>query len=84
MAPELIYSPLCRKLTRDGIGIEIQIYRDEQDPEWHLEVVEDQEGGSTVWDDTFPTDQEALDEALRTIEVDGITTFLRARDQKLN
>ena len=41
-----------------------------------LQVV-DQEGGSTVWDDLFPTDEEALAEAMNTIETEGIGCFLR-------
>ena len=41
-----------------------------------LEVV-DQEGTSTVWDDLFPTEEEALAEALNTIETEGIGCFLR-------
>ena len=46
--------------TRDGITIKIDIYRGADDAEWMLEVV-DEEGGSTVWDDTFKTDQAAFD-----------------------
>jgi uncharacterized protein len=41
-----------------------------------LEVV-DQDGGSTVWDDLFPTDEEALAEAMNTIATEGIGCFLR-------
>jgi hypothetical protein len=37
--------------------------------------VEDHKGGSTVWDDRFATDQAALNEAIRTIETDGIGSF---------
>jgi uncharacterized protein len=39
-----------------------------------LEVV-DHLGGSTVWDDPFPTDPAALDEAMAAIEVEGIGSF---------
>jgi len=42
---------------------------------WSLEVV-DHEGGSTVWDDLFATDKEALEEFERTIAADGFSTFL--------
>lgn len=48
----------------------MEIYRAENE-DWILEVV-DQHGNSTVWDDLFPTDQSALDEAMRTIDQDGI------------
>jgi hypothetical protein len=79
----LINSPLSRKMTRDGMTIEVLIYRGEDDPDWHLEVV-DQEGGSTVWEGTFSTDQQALDEVLQTVENEGIASFLRDPDEKLH
>ena len=33
--------------------------------------IRDRYGNSTVWDDSFATDQDALDEALKTIAEDG-------------
>jgi uncharacterized protein len=41
--------------------------------------VVDETGASTVWDDLFPTDQAALDEALKTIREEGIKTFLSGK-----
>ena len=77
-------SPLSRKLSRDGFEIEIIIYRIQGFPEgWTLEV-EDEEGASTVWDKFFETDQAALDEVMRTIEEEGISSFLRPPDDELN
>jgi hypothetical protein len=38
--------------------------------------VVDETGASTAWDDLFPADQAALDEALKTIREEGIRTFL--------
>ncbi len=73
----LQYSPLERKVERDGVWVKICIYRGEGDPVWLLEV-EDHRGGSTVWDDRFETDQAALDEALRSIDEDGIESFAQA------
>lgn len=72
--PEIINSPLECQVTKDGVTVSICIYRAETEPEWILEV-EDAAGGSTVWDDRFPTDRAALDEAMRTIEEDGIGCF---------
>lgn len=72
--PELVHSPLEREVTVDGTSVSIFIYRGEPENTWLLEI-EDHLGGSTVWDDRFPTDQEALDEALKTIEQDGIESF---------
>jgi len=80
---ELVMSPLCSKITRDGMTVEVHIYRGADDDRWVLEVV-DQEEASTVWDESFPTDQAALDEVMRTIETNGIGSFLRAPTMKLN
>lgn len=71
----LIESPLSQNITRDGITIEVHIYRGEDEPAWILEVV-DHTGASTVWSEKFATDRAALDELLRTIETEGIQTFL--------
>ena len=76
---ELISSPLEQEVTRDGVTVGVFIYRGAADDGWILEV-EDQDGGSSVWDDRFPTDQAALDEALRTIDIEGIGSFA-ARDR---
>jgi RPA family protein len=81
--PNIITSPLSRKFTRNGITIEILIYRLENDPAWQLEVV-DPEGGSTVWEDLFATEQDALNEVFQTIASDGIGSFLRDPNQKLH
>ena len=68
------HSPLERDITRDGATVRVSIYRGREDAGWILEI-EDGLGGSTVWDDVFDSDQAALDEALRTIEEDGIHSF---------
>jgi uncharacterized protein len=70
----IIYSPLQQRVTRSAISVDVMIYRGEQDKGWVLEVV-DHLGGSTVWDDPFPTDQAALDEALATIKAEDIGSF---------
>jgi len=77
----LEYSPLDRKVERDGLWVKICIYRGEGDPGWLLEI-EDHKGGSTVWDDAFATDQAALDEALRAIDEDGIKSFAQAPNDR--
>jgi hypothetical protein len=63
--------------------IEILIYRLENDPSWQLEVV-DPEGGSTIWEDLFDTEQDALNEVFQTIALEGISSFLRDPEQKLH
>jgi hypothetical protein len=74
-SPEIIMSPLCRKITVDGITIQIDIYRGEDDSGWFLEVI-DEENASTIWDEPFDTDREALNAVLIVIEKDGIRSFL--------
>ena len=78
---QLVDSPLSQKITRDGMTIEVLIYRGTDDDGWSLEVV-DHENGSTVWDHRFPTDQAALDEVLLTIEHEGIASFLKDPTRK--
>ena len=72
---KIINSPLSQKITRDGTTVEVMIYRGEHEAAWILEVV-DHAGGSTVWEETFQTEQDALNEVLRTIEEEGIACFL--------
>jgi C4-type Zn-finger protein len=75
-APEIEESPLSGIVTREGIAIRVEIYRlVEGDESWTLEVI-DPEGGSTVWEDRFATDKEAYAEFYRTLETDGIKSFL--------
>ena len=74
---KIVYSPLQQSCTKDGHTLDIQIYRAENESDWILEVV-DEGGSSTVWEDMFPTDKAALDEALRAIDEDGVEDFLTA------
>ena len=71
---ELVVSPLSRPITDKGHTVQIEIYRGEN-TDWTLEVV-DASNNSTVWDDLFPTDQAALEEALRTVRDEGIETLV--------
>ncbi len=74
--PDIEESPLSGIVARDGVSVRVEIYRlVEGDRSWTLEVI-DREGGSTVWDDRFATDQDAYDEFYRTLEVEGIRSFL--------
>lgn len=71
---EYIQSPLCREYTDDGHKVDIDIYRTE-DSGWVLEIV-DEGNNSTVWEDKFETDQEALDEALDALKQEGVQAFV--------
>ena len=73
--PELIYSPLCRKLRRQGLTFKVSIYRGEDEDAWLLEL-EAPTGGSTVWDDRFTSDADALNEAVEALDRDGVAEFL--------
>lgn len=73
---ELEHSPLSGLFTREGITVEVQIYRFAGSSyAWALEVV-DQEGGLTVWTESFFTDQAARKAFLRAVEEDGMRQFL--------
>ena len=77
--PEIEYSPLCEEVTQDGLTVRVQIYRLKTGSDgWSLEVV-DHENASTVWDDLFATDHEALAEFSRTLEEEGVQSFLTNR-----
>jgi hypothetical protein len=41
-------------------------------------------GACTVWEDTFATEQDALNEVFQTIAADGMSSFLRQPDRKLH
>lgn len=71
---DIIDSPLAQTYSADGHTVRIQIYR-LPDTLWSLEVV-DERGTSTVWDDLFETDKQALEEAFMAIESEGIAQFI--------
>ena len=73
--PEIVMSSLCREIIEDGTKIQVDIYRGEDESGWILEVI-DEENVSTVWDEPFDTDQEALDAVMTVVEYDGIRSFL--------
>ena len=84
-------SPLAQSVTRDGKTVRIVIYENGEGG-WLLEVVDDY-WNSTVWDDSFASDREAFDEALKTIDEEGIDSLIgpsteghgmRALDQSLS
>jgi hypothetical protein len=77
--PEIEYSPLYQEVAQDGLTVRVQIHRLKTGSGgWSLEVVDD-ENTSTVWDDLFATDHEALAEFSRTLEDEGIQSFLTNR-----
>jgi len=67
-------SPLTQSVTRDGKTVRIDIYEDGEGG-WLLEVV-DEYGNSNVWDTSFANDRDALEEAFKTIDEDGIDSLI--------
>jgi len=72
---QLVISTLCQTITIDGEAVDVEIYRGAHDKTWTLELV-DAFGNSTIWDDEFDTDSDALKEVLKTIEEEGIEALL--------
>lgn len=70
------FSKLCQSVTRDGKTVQVDIYADGDDG-WLLEVV-DHHGNSTVWDDSFSNEREALDTVLNAIDEEGIDSLIGA------
>ncbi|WP_062213036.1 hypothetical protein [Aureimonas sp. AU12] len=74
--PAIEVSPLSGNVTRDGVTVELAIYRIAASNEgWTLEVV-DKENASTVWDARFVTDDEAYREFHRCLDEEGILALL--------
>ncbi len=80
---QLTHSPLERRISERGVSVEVPIYRGEDGAGWIFEVV-DHTGGATVWDEASASDRAALDEALRTIEREGISCFAEDTPQPLH
>jgi hypothetical protein len=73
--PNLVTSSLSRIFAKDGVTVEVNIVRLENENLWSLEVV-NAKGTSTVWDERFPSDEEAYAEFERAVSEEGIKTFL--------
>jgi hypothetical protein len=71
---KIVYSPLCRQVTREGKTIDVKIYRGAHEKTWILEVISE-EGSSTVWDGRFDSDRDALAELNATIIAEGMSAF---------
>ena len=73
--PNLVTSSLSGSQSKDGISVEVNIFRLENEDQWTLEVV-NEKGTSIVWDDKF-TDDDAAFKAFEQVVVDeGMATFL--------
>lgn len=72
--PSPEHSPLAQSVTREGKAVRVNICEDGEGG-WLLEVV-DEYGNSTVWEGSFSSDREALEEALKAINDDGIHSLI--------
>jgi hypothetical protein len=80
--PVLTYSPLNQTLTRNGVTVEVHIYKG-RGSDWILEVV-DAAKNSHVWDEQFQTDQQAFVEAMRALDEEPLEFMEPKPDSKLN
>lgn len=72
--PDIIFSQLCTKFSKDGLVVEVSIFRVETEDTWHLEVINER-NTSTVWDNPFETEDAAWAEFLATVEQEGMGAF---------
>lgn len=73
--PEIITSNLSKRVSKDGVTVDVHIFRLENEPGWALEVINDN-NTSTTWDDLFPSDQAAFEEFTRVVMTEGIEAFV--------
>jgi hypothetical protein len=79
---QVIMSNLSEHFSQDGKTVQIEIYQDGEGG-WLLEVV-DEHNNSTVWDDPFPTEVAALNEAHEAIEKEGIVSFIDEKSHSIH
>lgn len=77
--PEIIHSGLSGVITRDGITVRVDIYRLAHEQEWHLDVVNEL-GTSTVWDEPFDSEADAMAAFEQAVADEGMETFLDGED----
>ena len=73
--PNLVISSLSGTQSRDGIVVEVNIFRLETDVQWSLEVV-NENGTSIVWDDQFDDDGDAFGAFEQVVAEEGMAAFL--------
>ena len=71
---EVKMSPLSKEYSEDAKTVKIDIYENGEGG-WILEVT-DEYDNSTIWDDPFETDEDAMTEFKRTIKEEGIMSLI--------
>lgn len=69
-----LLSPLSQRISRGMQSVRVEIYADGEGG-WILEIIDDYDN-ATLWENTFAFDEDALDEALRAIDEEGIEAFI--------
>ena len=67
-------SELSRSYREGDTTVHIDIYEDGEGG-WLLEIL-DEYNNSTVWEDNFETEEQALEEALEALAEEGIEAFV--------
>jgi hypothetical protein len=68
-------SPLSCTVTRDGLTVDVLIYRlGAESAGWTLQIVSEEQS-STIWEDVFATDNDAYAEFCEVLQADGIRSF---------
>ncbi|MGM0524700.1 MAG: hypothetical protein ACQEQ8_00695 [Pseudomonadota bacterium] len=75
---QVIQSKHTQQYSAEGKTVDIDIYRTE-DSGWILEIV-DQENNSTLWEDQFEQEDDALAEAMDALQEEGIDSFIGAAE----
>lgn len=71
---KIVDSPPARIVEKGPKRLQILTRRLDKANGWSLKIVAGN-GSLTFWDEIFASDEAALDEALKTIEEDGIASF---------
>lgn len=83
---EQIYelSELSGQFVEDDVTVELRIYRPAgTNLDWTLEVI-DEQGFATTWEEPFPTDRDAFEEFIATVQRDGIEAFTEEPPQTVH
>jgi uncharacterized protein len=81
--PEIEVSEQSQNISSGGKSLSVEIYRIKGTSDWSLEIV-DENGNSTVWDDLFGSDRDAITEAKKAILEEPAETFIGPADGKGN
>jgi hypothetical protein len=68
-------SELKKTITQDGFTVDILVYPADEPKAWILEI-EDEFGGSLVWENMFSSPEEAMEVAMQAIENEGIEALV--------